>query len=145
MVDYFLHSATTQTRAAWITLRGHAEAGSSLVWVRCWSGGGPMWIVQMPDIKALARMIFWLWESLSAPCVDGPGTAQPRRRPGESPMWIAQTIGIKGFVVVTLTAGEVHVAFSLALVASGGLTRAKRVQSIACPGVELDAALVRGC
>jgi len=31
------------------------------------------------------------------------------RRPGESPMWIAQTIGIEGLAVVTIAADEAHI------------------------------------
>ena len=57
--------------------------------VRRRSGGGPMWIAQMPYIKALARIVFWLRESLSASCLDWPATALGRRRPGEYPTWIA--------------------------------------------------------
>src|ERR1035438_1256526 len=49
--------------------------------VRYWSGGGPMWIVQIPDIKPLAELIMWLCVLLSAPCIDGAGTVQPRRIP----------------------------------------------------------------
>ena len=69
----------------------------------------PMWIAQMPDIKALAGMAFWLWEFLSSPCLDIYGTSQARSRPGDSPMWIAQTIGIEGLAVVTLAADEAHI------------------------------------
>jgi hypothetical protein len=69
----------------------------------------------MHDIKPLAATEFWLLESLSAPCLDCPGTALGRRRPGESPMWIAQTIGIESLVGLSLAAGEEHITFSLAL------------------------------
>jgi hypothetical protein len=98
--------------------RGHADratcfTGAAPVAVRCWSGGGPMWIAQMPDIKALAGIAFWLWVTSSTPCLDGAGTAQPRRRPGESPMWIAQTIGIEGFARLTCAAGEAQITFSV--------------------------------
>ena len=36
-----------------------------------------------------------------------------RRSPGESPMWIAQTIGIEAFVGITLAAGKSDITFSL--------------------------------
>ena len=65
----------------------------------------------MPDIKALAGIVFWLLESLSAPCLDCPGTALGRRRPGKSTMWIAQTIGIEALVGSSLAAGEAHIIF----------------------------------
>ena len=68
----------------------------------------------MPDIKPLAGIVFWLWESLSAPCLYCPGTALGQRRLGESPMWIAQTIGIEALVGLSLAAGEAHITFSLA-------------------------------
>ena len=38
-----------------------------------------------------------------------------RRRPGEFPIWIAQTVGIESLVGLSLAAGEVHIALSLAL------------------------------
>jgi hypothetical protein len=72
-----------------------------------------MWIVQMTDIKALAGIALWRWESLSAQCLDRPGTAQPRRMPGEYLMWLAQTVGIEALVGLLLAAGEAHIAFSL--------------------------------
>ena len=65
----------------------------------------------MPNIKALARIVFWLWESLSAPCLDWPGTALGRRWDGHSPMWIAQTIGIEALVGLSLAAGGAHITF----------------------------------
>ena len=74
-----------------------------------------MWIAQMPNSKVLAGIAFWLWESLSAPCLDCPGAALGRRRPGECPMWIAQTIGIGALVGLSLAAGEAHITFPLAL------------------------------
>src|ERR1035441_3058732 len=49
--------------------------------VRYWSGGGPMWIAQIPDIKPLAELVICLLVLLSAPCIDGAGTAQARRIP----------------------------------------------------------------
>jgi hypothetical protein len=69
----------------------------------------PRWIAQIPDIKILAGMAFCLWEFLSSPCLDRYGTSQARSRPGESPMWIAQAIGIEGLAVVTLAADEAHI------------------------------------
>src|ERR1035438_2862442 len=40
-------------------------------------------------------------------------TVRGRRRPGESPMWIAQTIGIEGLVSLTLVVSEAHITLSL--------------------------------
>jgi hypothetical protein len=68
-----------------------------------------MWIAQMPDIKALAGMAVWLWEFLSSPCRESYGNSQTPGRPGESPMWIAQTIGIEGLAVVMLAADAAHI------------------------------------
>ena len=70
-----------------------------------------MWIAQMSDIKALAGIVFWVLESLSAPCLDCLGTALGPCRPGESPMCIAQTISIEALVVLSLAAGEAHITF----------------------------------
>ena len=67
-----------------------------------------MWTAQMPDTEALAGIVLWHLEFLSARCLDSAGTARPRRRPGESPMWIAQTIGIEGFARLQWAAGQVH-------------------------------------
>ena len=46
-------------------------------------------------------------------CLHRAWTAQPRRRPGESPMWIAQTTDVEALVRLSLAAGEAHITFSL--------------------------------
>ena len=38
-----------------------------------------MWIAQGSDSTPLTTLTFWLWASLSAPCVDGAAPAQARR------------------------------------------------------------------
>src|ERR1035438_7085484 len=55
--------------------------GGSREAVRRGSGGGPMWIAQDCVSTPLRTLTFWLWESLSAPCVDGAAPAQARRVP----------------------------------------------------------------
>ena len=79
------------------------------MWVRDWSGGGPMWIAQSSDIERLTTLTIWLWVRLSARCMEALGWCSP----GESPMWILHTIGIEALVGLTLAAGEAHITFSL--------------------------------
>jgi hypothetical protein len=52
------------------------------------------------------RLAFPLDNAFMPPGIDGAGTAQGRRRPGDFPMSIAQTIGIEGLVGRLLAAGE---------------------------------------
>src|ERR1035441_2227303 len=55
--------------------------GGSREGLRCWSGGGPMWIAQDSDIKRLMRLAFPLDNAFMPPGIDGAGTAQARRVP----------------------------------------------------------------
>ena len=87
------------------------RTGVALVPVWCWSGGGLTWVAQMPDIMALAGLALCFLATLSALCLDGDWTAQPRRMPGEYLTWLAQIIGIERLAGLARAAGEAHIAF----------------------------------
>ena len=81
-------------------------SGEGLVGVRYWSGGGPMCIAQGSDSTPHTTLTFWHW-AVPICTVHGPHS------PGEWLMWIAQPIGIKALVSLSLAAGEAHITFSL--------------------------------
>src|ERR1035437_3922238 len=54
-------------------------SGGGAMAVRCWSGGGPMWVAQASDTTPLTTLKLYSWMTLSAPCVDGAVPAQARR------------------------------------------------------------------